>query len=89
MIDDITHIVNEDKVVLQTDDVKVVRIQGNFYVVLITHHIEIFWDGLHRVAVTADSTWENRMCGLCGNYNNPICITICIENGRYSSYVLQ
>ena len=20
---------------------------------------------------------------------NPICITICIENGRYSSYVLQ
>ena len=22
-------------------------------------------------------------------YFNPICITICIENGRYSSYVLQ
>ena len=85
MIDDITHIVNEDKVVLQTDDVKVIRIQGNFYVVLIKHRIEIFWNGLYHVAVTADSTWENRMCGLCGNYNNDLSDDFKVPNGNVTS----
>ena len=87
IIDDITHVVNEDKVVLQTNNVKAFRIQGNFYVLLIMHRVEIFWDGMYRVAVTADSTWENRMCGLCGNYNNDLSDDFEMPNGNLTSVV--
>ena len=87
IIDDITHVVNEDKVVLQTDNVKVIRIQGNFHVLLITHHVQIFWDGMYHVLVTADSTWENRTCGLCGNYNNDWSDDFEMPNGNVTSVV--
>ena len=46
---------------------------------LILQSLVQIWEQDHEVTV-CDSTVT---------MNNPICITICIENGRYSSYVLQ
>ena len=87
MINDVIHVVNEDQVVLQSDSVKVIRIQGSFHVLLIMHHVEIFWDGLYRVIVTADSLWEDKLCGLCGNYNNDLRDDFKMSNGNLTSVV--
>lgn len=87
MINDVIHVANEDRIVLQSDNVKVIRIQGNFHVLLIIHHIEIFWDGLYRVAVTVDRLWKNKLCGLCGNYNNDLSDDFRMSNGNFASVV--
>ena len=58
-----------DGVVTATSEVQVLRVAGNTHVILLTHNIRIFWDGLYRVEVTVSTTWQNRLCGLCGNYN--------------------
>ena len=58
-----------DGVVSVTSEVEVLRVGGNSHVILLTQNITIFWDGLYRVEVTVSTTWQNRLCGLCGNYN--------------------
>lgn len=87
VINDVIHVVNEDRVILQSDNVKVIRIQGNFYILLIMHRVEIFWDGLYRVAVSVDNSWENKLCGVCGNYNNDLSDDFTMSNGNLTSIV--
>jgi len=53
-----------------TRDVQVNRVGSYFiHVVLPILGIRLAWDGIYRVEITISSTWMNRMCGLCGNYN--------------------
>ena len=57
-------------VVMSSSEVQVLRVGGNTHVILLVQNVRIFWDGLYRVEVTVSTTWQNRLCGLCGNYNN-------------------
>ena len=84
-INDVIHIVNDDRVVLQSDAVKVIRIQGSFYVLLTTYHVKIFWDGINYAAITVDSVWENKLSGLCGNYNAELNDEFEMPNGSLAS----
>ena len=62
--------INDVGVVMSSSEVQVFRVGGNTHVILLAQNIRIFWDGLYRVEVTLSTTWQNRLCGLCGNYND-------------------
>ena len=64
------HTSNDDGVLLQSDDVDIIRIRVQVHVILITLGVRISWDGLYRVDVTVSTRWRGRLCGLCGNYNS-------------------
>ena len=59
-----------DGVINTTSEIQVLRVGGNTHVILVAQNIRIFWDGVYRVEVTVSTTWQNRLCGLCGNYND-------------------
>ena len=61
---------NGDGIVLQSGGVQVLRSGGRIHVILTTHGVRIFWDGAFRVEVTISKMWQNKLCGLCGNYNS-------------------
>ena len=66
------HSSTDDGVLLQTDDVEVVRNGRQVHVILMTLGVRVSWDGLYRVDVTVSTSWRGRLCGLCGDYNgNP------------------
>jgi len=58
-----------DGVISTSDELQVLRIGGNIHVFLLAQNVTIFWDGLYRVEVSVSTAWQNRLCGLCGNYN--------------------
>ena len=58
-----------DGLVKLSGGVEVIRSGGHPYVLLGTQGIKIFWDGVNRVEVTVSSSWQGRLCGLCGDYN--------------------
>jgi len=60
---------NTDGVILQSNGVEVIRVGGHAHVLLTTLGVRIFWDGRFRVGVTVSTMWQNKLCGLCGNYN--------------------
>jgi len=64
------HLKNGDGLVSLSGGVKVVRTGGHPHVLLTTQGIRIFWDGMNRVEISISSSWQGRLCGLCGNYNN-------------------
>ena len=35
-----------------------------------SNHIQINWDGDENVEVNVPPTYQRKLCGLCGNYNN-------------------
>ena len=59
-----------DGLLMLSGGVQVVRSGGHPHVLLGMQGIKIFWDGVNRVEVTVSSSWQGRLCGLCGNYNN-------------------
>ena len=60
---------NTDGIILQSNGVEVIRVGGHVHVLLTALGVRIFWDGRFRVDVTVSTTWQNKLCGLCGNYN--------------------
>lgn len=46
-----------------------IRLQGHSIVVKLNMGVELTWDGDSFLEVKVASTFKNRMCGLCGNYN--------------------
>ena len=69
-IDGTTYLDTGDGSLLLSGGVEVVRSGGHPHVLLGTQGIKIFWDGVNRVEVTVSTSWQGRLCGLCGNYNN-------------------
>ena len=59
-----------DATILQSGGIEILRSGGHIHVLLITYGVRIFWDGAFRVEVTVSTMWQDRLCGLCGNYNN-------------------
>ncbi|XP_066289172.1 IgGFc-binding protein-like [Branchiostoma lanceolatum] len=48
-----------------------VHLSGRYVRVLLTELcVEVFYDGRHRVKVAVPDSYKDRMCGLCGNYND-------------------
>ena len=56
-------------VIYQSDKVQVLRVGGHPQVVLLEQGVRIFYDGVNRVEVTTSTIWQDKLCGLCGNYN--------------------
>lgn len=56
--------------VMSSRDVEVLRAGGHPHVILNEYNIRIFWNGKDRVQITASNVWKNKLCGLCGNYND-------------------
>ena len=69
-INDILQPNNGDEVILRSGEVEVVRVGGHPHVILSAIGVRVSWDGLYRVAVTVATSWRQRLCGLCGNYNS-------------------
>jgi len=59
-----------DEVILQSGQVQVLRVGGRLHVILSRSGVRVTWDGLYRVEVSVSSNLMERVCGLCGNYNN-------------------
>ena len=60
---------NGDGIIMQLSRVTVVRSGGHPHVLLPTYGVRIFWNGARHVKVTASQMWQNKLCGLCGDYN--------------------
>ena len=58
-----------DGLVMLSGGVEVVQSGGHPHVLLGAQGIKVFWDGMNRVEVTVSSSWQGRLCGLCGDYN--------------------
>ena len=58
-----------DGLVMLSGGVEVIRSGGHPHVLLGAQGIKVFWDGMNLVEVTVSSSWQGRLCGLCGDYN--------------------
>ena len=58
-----------DGIIMQSSRITVQRSGGHPYVLLPTYGVRIFWNGGRRVKVTVSRMWEDKLCGLCGNFN--------------------
>ena len=62
--------INGDGIIMQSSAVEILRSGGHPHILLLKYGVRIFWNGLYRVEVTVSQMWQNRLCGLCGNFNN-------------------
>ena len=60
---------NGDGIIMQSSRVTVRRSGGHPLVLLPKYGVRIFWNGARRVKVTVSQLWQNKLCGLCGDYN--------------------
>jgi len=56
--------------IYQSKTVDVIRIGSFPYVFLKSYGLRIFWSGVSRVDVTTSTLNQNKLCGLCGTYDN-------------------
>ena len=59
-----------DGIIMKSSRVTVQRSGGHPYVLFPTYGVQIFWNGRRRVKVTVSRMWEDKLCGLCGNFND-------------------
>ena len=79
---------NMHGVVHHSNGVKVSRNGKTLYILLtISHPIAVHWDGSHRVDITPSSSWQGKLCGLCGNYNNDNSDDFMLPDGSLTSSV--
>ena len=77
-----------EKVLHISSDVRIFKIGGHSYILLsIRYPIAISWDGSHRVDITPSSSWQGKLCGLCGNYNNDRSDDFMLPDGSVTSSV--
>ena len=74
-----------DGIIMQSNEVDVIRAGGHIHVFLIAHDVKVFWNGINRVQVTAATVWEDKLCGLCGHYNNDALDDFTAPNGQLVS----
>ena len=51
-------------------DHMMIRKRGGWIEMFTSNHIQINWDGDENVEVNVPPTYQRKLCGLCGNYNN-------------------
>ena len=77
---------NGDRVLYHSSGVLVTRTGGHPYILLnIEFPVGIFWDGSHYVDVGVSSNWKDKLCGLCGNYNNDYEDDFILHNGSLTT----
>ena len=74
-----------DGIIMQSDEVDVIQAGGHIHVFLIALDVKVFWNGINRVQVTAATVWEDKLCGLCGHYNNDASDDFMTPNGQLVS----
>ncbi|XP_062929162.1 mucin-19-like [Mobula hypostoma] len=45
---------------------------GLYLILAFSNGITVIWDKSTRLSITLDSRWKNRVCGLCGNFNDDV-----------------
>ena len=71
-----------DGTIIQSDKLEIIRGGGHPYIFLISHDVKLFWNGISRVQITASTVWEDKLCGLCGHYNNDPSDDFMAPNGQ-------
>ena len=72
----------------RSSGVEVIRNGRQAYILItISHPIAISWDGSHRVDITPSSSWQDMLCGLCGNYNDDNSDDFMLPDGSVTSSV--
>ena len=79
---------NDNGYIHRSSGVEVSRIGSRVNVLLTTNYpIAISWDGSHRVDITPSSSWQNMLCGLCGNYNDDNSDDFMLPDGSVTSSI--
>ena len=79
---------SNDGVIHRSSGVEVIKSGRHAYVLLtISYPIAISWDGSYRVDITPSSSWQDMLCGLCGNYNNDNSDDYMLPDGSVTSSV--
>ncbi|XP_048466532.1 mucin-19-like, partial [Rhincodon typus] len=55
-----------------TDNLYTLHTVGLYLVLTFSNGITVIWDKRTRLSITLDATWKNKVCGLCGNFNDDI-----------------
>ncbi|XP_069763813.1 mucin-19-like [Narcine bancroftii] len=55
-----------------TDNSYKIHTVGLYLVITFSNGITVIWDKRTRFSVTLDTRWKNKVCGLCGNFNNEL-----------------
>ncbi|XP_043569127.1 mucin-19-like [Chiloscyllium plagiosum] len=55
-----------------TDNLYTLHTVGLYLVLRFSNGITVIWDKRTRLSVTLDEKWKNKVCGLCGNFNDDI-----------------
>ncbi|XP_051890122.1 mucin-19-like [Pristis pectinata] len=55
-----------------TDKSYTVHTVGLYLVLTFTNGITVIWDKRTRFSITLDPRWKNKVCGLCGNFNDDL-----------------
>ncbi|XP_038668142.1 mucin-2-like [Scyliorhinus canicula] len=45
---------------------------GLYLIIKFSNGITVIWDKSTRLSITLDSRWKNKVCGLCGNFNDDV-----------------
>ncbi|XP_038667197.1 mucin-2-like isoform X3 [Scyliorhinus canicula] len=66
-------VVRADKSQTQcTDNSYSLHTVGLYLILTFSNGITVIWDKRTRVSITLDPRWKNRVCGLCGNFNDDV-----------------
>ena len=75
-------------VIHRSSGVEIIRSGRHAYILLtISYPIAISWDGSQRVDITPSSSWQDMLCGLCGNYNDDNSDDFMLPDGSVTSSV--
>ncbi|XP_078613391.1 IgGFc-binding protein-like [Branchiostoma floridae x Branchiostoma japonicum] len=70
------------------DDLSV-KFIGQYVVIEATFGLKVSYDGSHRVEVTVPDTYQDTLCGLCGNYNGDKTDELLTPDGSIAADVVQ
>ncbi|XP_035665849.1 uncharacterized protein LOC118409092 [Branchiostoma floridae] len=66
-----------------------IKFGGQYVVIETTFGLKVQYDGSHRVEVTVPETYQDALCGLCGNYNGNDADEFITPDGSLAADVMQ
>ncbi|KAI8501455.1 hypothetical protein Bbelb_207260 [Branchiostoma belcheri] len=73
----------------QPHDDLTIKFVGLYVVIETTFGLKVLYDGSHRVEVTVPDTYQDALCGLCGNYNGNDTDEFLTPDGSLAADVMQ